>query len=88
MLASRGRIRLSKPLRAWVDDSSAEPAPGLEPLTLEIALASCQLPDAFRSDPADEIIVATARVTGAILMTRDRRILAYAAAGHLNAIAA
>jgi PIN domain nuclease of toxin-antitoxin system len=88
MLASRNRIRLSQPVRTWIDESLAEPGPVIEPLSSEIALASCQLPAGFRSDPADEIIVATARVTGATLMTRDRRILAYAAAGNLNAIAA
>ena len=42
----------------------------------------------FHRDPADRLIVATARVTNATLMTRDRRILDYAARGHLTAIAA
>ena len=40
------------------------------------------------SDPADRLIVATARMANATLMTRDRRILDYAATGHLTAIAA
>jgi PIN domain nuclease of toxin-antitoxin system len=88
MLSSRGRIRLSQPVNAWVDSSLVEPGPLLQPITRDIATASCQLPGDFRSDPADEMIVATARITGASLMTRDRRILAYAEAGHLNAIAA
>jgi PIN domain nuclease of toxin-antitoxin system len=42
----------------------------------------------FHRDPADRLIVATARVANATLMTRDRRILDYAACGHLDAIAA
>jgi PIN domain nuclease of toxin-antitoxin system len=88
MLTSRNRITLSRPVAAWIEASLVEPGPVLEPVSPEIALASCYLPGNFRSDPADEIIVATARVTGATLMTRDRRILDYAAAGHLNAIAA
>ena len=87
MLASRNRITLSKPIGAWIDDSLVEPGPALEPLTREIAVASCFLPGGFRSDPADQIIVATARVTGATLLTRDRRILEYAAAGHVTALA-
>jgi PIN domain nuclease of toxin-antitoxin system len=41
-----------------------------------------------RCPPADRLIVATARVTNATLMTRDRHILDYAARGHLDAVAA
>jgi PIN domain nuclease of toxin-antitoxin system len=62
--------------------------PAIEPLSPQVAIESCKLPDAFHSDPADRLIVATARVTGAALMTRDRLILDYAARGHLKAIAA
>ena len=46
------------------------------------------MPETFHRDPADRLIVATARVANATLMTRDRRILDYAARGHLTAIAA
>jgi PIN domain nuclease of toxin-antitoxin system len=88
VLASRNRIQLSKALPQWIEESLAEPGPAIEPLSTEIALASSQLPAGFKSDPADEIIVATARATGATLMTRDRRILDYAARGHLTALRA
>jgi PIN domain nuclease of toxin-antitoxin system len=54
----------------------------------QIAVEACSLPEAFHRDPADRMIVATARVTSAVLMTRDRQILDYAARGHLTAIAA
>jgi PIN domain nuclease of toxin-antitoxin system len=57
-------------------------------LSPQIAIESHALPDEFHRDPADQLIVATARVTNATLMTRDRRILDYAARGHLTAIAA
>ena len=43
------------------------------PITIEIASTSTELD--FKSDPADEIIAATAIVEGAPLLTRDRRIL-------------
>jgi PIN domain nuclease of toxin-antitoxin system len=88
MLASRGRIELAKPALAWIGEALARSRVALEPLSPEIAVESCALPAGFRSDPADQIIVATARVTGAALMTRDRDILAYAAAGHLAALPA
>jgi PIN domain nuclease of toxin-antitoxin system len=54
----------------------------------QVAIEATSLPDAFHRDPADQLIVATARVTNAMLMTRDRRILDYASRGHLTVIAA
>ncbi len=86
LLASRNRIVLGKPTTDWVEQALLAPGLSLEPLTPAIAIESCHLPDNFRSDPADLFIVATARVTNARLMTRDRRILDYAAHGHLTAV--
>jgi len=88
LLASRGRIVLGKPASLWFAQSLTDPGPAIEPLTPRIAVESCQLPDAFHADPADRMIVATARVTNATLMTRDRQILDYADRGHLTAISA
>ena len=87
LLAARGRIILGKSTDLWIDAALAEPAPAIEPLSPAIAIESCYLPGDFHRDPADRMIVATARVIGARLMTRDRRILDYAASGHLAAIA-
>jgi PIN domain nuclease of toxin-antitoxin system len=88
LLASRNRILLGKPLSLWFQEALAAPAPAVEALTPSIAIESCELPGRFHADPADRMIVATARVTGGVLMTRDRQILAYAAHGHLTAIPA
>ena len=49
----------------------------LLPLTPEITADACGLPGTFHNDPADQIIVATARAHGSQLVTMDRRILAY-----------
>ena len=51
-----------------------------------IALSSTSLPGEFHRDPADRFLVATARALNAPLVTRDQRILDYAAAGHVQAI--
>jgi PIN domain nuclease of toxin-antitoxin system len=88
LLASRGRISLDKPPKAWIDEALADPGPTIEPIDAQVALECCHLLSSFHRDPADQLIVATARVIGATLMTRDRRILDYAAAGHVSAIAA
>ena len=88
MLASRGRIVLGKSIGLWLDEALADPGPTVDPLSPQIAIESSSLPEAFHPDPADRLIVATARVTNAKLMTRDRRVLDYADRGHLTAIAA
>jgi PIN domain nuclease of toxin-antitoxin system len=88
LLAWGGRIVLGKSISLWIDEALAEPGPRIDPLTPQIAIESYALPEAFHRDPADRLIVATARVASATLMTRDRRILDYAARGHLAAIAA
>jgi PIN domain nuclease of toxin-antitoxin system len=88
LLASRGRIVLGKSIALWLEEAMADPGPAIDPLSPQIAIESHALPNGFHRDPADQLIVATARITNATLMTRDRRILDYAARGHLSAIAA
>ena len=88
LLASLGRIVLGKSVGLWLEEALADPGPAIDPLSRQIAIESYALPDAFHRDPADRLIVAAARVANATLMTRDRRILDYAARGHLTAITA
>ena len=88
LLASLGRIVLGKSVGLWLEEALADPGPAIDPLSRQIAIESYALPDAFHRDPADLLIVATARVANATLMTRDQRILDYAARGYLTAIAA
>jgi PIN domain nuclease of toxin-antitoxin system len=77
MLDAKGRIRLSKDCLAWVQEALSAPGTSLVPLTPEIAVESSRLPGEFHGGPADRILVATARLLGATLLTRDERILAY-----------
>ncbi len=88
LLASRGGIELGQPLAQWMEGAVSAAGLSIEPLAPRIAVEACCLPETFHRDPADRLIVATARVTNAELMTRDRRILDYAARGHLTAVAA
>jgi PIN domain nuclease of toxin-antitoxin system len=88
LLAARGRVVLGKPINLWLEEALADPGPIIEPLNARVAIESCELPGALHRDPADRMIVATARIINATLMTRDRRILDYAARGHLTAFAA
>jgi PIN domain nuclease of toxin-antitoxin system len=88
LLASRGRVVVDRPLAQWIMEAVSAPGLLIEPLLPQIAVEASSLPETFHRDPADRLIVATARVENATLMTRDQRILDYAARGHLTAIAA
>ena len=88
MLATKGRVILRMPLLEWVREALKTPGLSLVPLSPEIAVESTQLPGRFHGDPADRIIVASARYTGATLLTRDRGILSYSKQSHVRAIAA
>jgi PIN domain nuclease of toxin-antitoxin system len=72
-----GRMRLSRPVGRWLTLALRFPGIRLLPLTPEIAVASTELPGTFHKDPADQIIVATARVYGCPLATADAKILGY-----------
>ncbi len=53
----------------------------------DILIASSCLPGAAPADPADRIIAATARELGCLVVTRDRKLLAYAESGNCRALA-
>ena len=74
MLQSLGRIRLALPQREWLDRAVAPPLVRRHGISPAIAAEVAALPDSFHRDPADRILVATARVLGATLLTSDRRI--------------
>ena len=73
-LVSLQRLRLDRPLRDWLERAVAAPLVRVVDLSPAIAAAVAALPDSFHRDPADRIIVATAQVYGATLLTDDRRI--------------
>ena len=74
-LHSLGRIKLSIPLRDWLERAVAPPLVMRVGISPAIAAAVTSLPDRFHRDPADRILVATALVLGATLLTQDRRII-------------
>jgi len=80
-LLARGRIVLAEHVGswpAWLREAAS--APGLEilPLTVDAAIESEQLPASFPKDPADRLIVATARLHGLTLITADDAIRQHA----------
>ena len=86
LLEQKNRIRLGRSVDLWLDDALAQPGLNVASLTPRIAAASCHLPTPFHPDPADRMLVATARDLGATLVTADERILDYARAGHVSVL--
>jgi PIN domain nuclease of toxin-antitoxin system len=76
-LVNRGRLVLPKPLNEWFSIALAEEGLFLISITPAIAIESYSLPGEFHKDPADRIIVATARTYDCPLITNDSNILAY-----------
>ena len=74
-LQSLGRIRLDLPLRDWLEAAVAPPLVQRVAISPAIAAEVASLPDSFHRDPADRLIVASARVMGATLLTSDQKII-------------
>lgn len=87
MLVARGRLSLTTKPLTWFQSLAEASGTALADLTPSILIESCNLPGDPPSDPADRIIISTAREYGCAVMTRDRQILAYAEKGHVSAIA-
>ncbi len=86
VLVSKKRIDLYRDVLDWIRDALAIPGMILAPLAPEIAVASTRLPFEMHADPADRILVATARHLGATLVTADGELLDLAKQGHLVGI--
>jgi len=78
MLVARRRLVLSMDVSGWLATVKQIEAVRFVPVDVEVATKSVELPGEFHSDPADRIIVATARMLAAPLVTKDVRIRAYA----------
>src|SRR5436190_7328003 len=72
------QLVLDRPLEAWLDLAANQPGLQVAELSRAVLVESCRLPAGFSGDPADQLIVATAREREATLVTKDDRILEYA----------
>ena len=86
-LVAKGRMHLTLSPDAWFESVLALPGVRLAALTPQILISSTAMPGTPPSDPADRIIAATARLYGYRVITRDAKLLAYAAQGHILATA-
>src|ERR1700728_991666 len=86
MLEKRGRVALPMNVRTWVERALGKPGIAVAPVTPEIAIESVHLPGELHGDPADRMLVATARVLGATLVTKDAQLIRYSRQRHVRAI--
>jgi PIN domain nuclease of toxin-antitoxin system len=85
-LVRKSRIALTLPVAAWVRQAVGKMQATMPQLTVEILADSCGLPGSPPNDPADRIIIATARDSDMTLVTRDSHILDYSRAGHVRTL--
>lgn len=76
-LIEKGRLTINEEPLEWIKNALKFLSIRLIPLTPEIACLSISLPGSFHDDPADQIIVASAKIESATILTRDERILKY-----------
>ncbi len=86
-LVAKNRIALPTSPEMWFTRLLKAPTVKLADLSPSVLIASSFLPGAPPRDPADRIIIATARAENLTVVTRDRQILAYGKAGHVIALA-
>jgi len=77
MMVVKGLINVKIDPKLWVDNAIKKSGIKVIELSPEIAMESCNLPGDFHKDPADQIIVATARIHNLTLLTKDQKILQY-----------
>jgi PIN domain nuclease of toxin-antitoxin system len=84
-LAWLGRVSLSMELMRWVTESLRLLGAGALAVTHEEAVEAYRLPEPFHRDPADRILIATARTQVLRLVTADDSILSYPGVQALDA---
>ena len=77
MLITKGRLVLTMEVESWLREVAQIEGTRFVPIDNEIAIKSTTLPGNFHKDPADRIIVATARKMAVPLVTADKKIQNY-----------
>ena len=77
MLEAKGRVQFPIGCLDWVNKALNAPGISLTSISPAIAIEGSRLPGSFHGDPADRLIVATARNLNATLITHDKNIISY-----------
>jgi len=82
------KVTLSVECRTWIDRALKAPGVQFAPLSPAIMIDSPRLPGCVHRDPADRMLIATARSLNATLVTRDKLILDYSRTGYVKTLSA
>lgn len=74
VLHAKGRLELPVPFGEWLQRAAGPDVISVLSLDVEVVLSLDALRNGFHGDPADRLIVATARAHGLPLATRDKNI--------------
>lgn len=77
MLTQKGRLALTIDVTDWIRHAEQVPAISFVPVNNDIAMKSTLLPEPLHKDPADRLIIATARHLACPLVTADSKLLTY-----------
>jgi PIN domain nuclease of toxin-antitoxin system len=86
LLTARGKLPATQSAAAIFGDLLATPGVKVEALTPSVLIDASFLPGQLHRDPADRILITTARALDLTLVTRDEAILNYGAQGHVRAL--
>lgn len=73
--------------KAWFAQVMTGPGIREAEFSAGIAIDASHLPGALHADPADRLLLATARHLNVPIVTRDQRMIAYGRAGHVRVVA-
>ena len=77
MMVSTEKVEIRIPPDQWLEQAVNKTGIAIFDLSPKVAAESCNLPGDFHKDPADRIIVATARINNISLITKDKKIIDY-----------
>lgn len=75
--AAQGKLELTGEAPEWIQAALDYPGIRLAELTVDVVVEANRLPSGLHRDPADRMLVATARLLGIPLLTADAAILRY-----------
>jgi PIN domain nuclease of toxin-antitoxin system len=82
----KSALRFAPDPKSWFARVMAGPGIREAPFTADIAIDASHLPGILHNDPADRLLIATARRLDLPIVTRDHRMIAYARTGHLRVV--
>ena len=77
MMVSTGKVEIRVPADQWLEQAISQTGLAVFDINPKIATESCNLPGEFHKDPADRIIVATARINELTIVTKDKKMIRY-----------